>query len=193
MRRARAANGRPVVTLTLVGMNVVVFVIGPIAWGSDWIYRLGLFPATPFYEPWRWVTSGFAHAGVLHLAFNMIALLQFGWIVERLLGRARFITLYAVSLVGSSASAAALGTHDSVVVGASGAIYGLLAAYVIIAWRSHVPMQQVLILGILWLVLPFVWTGMQISWQGHLGGAVFGALVTFLMLPRTKPKAARWK
>jgi len=193
MRKARAATGRPVVTLTLIVVNVAMFIVGPLLWGTYWYDHLGLYPAHPFDEPWRWVTMAFAHAGFLHIAFNMFALFQFGWIVERLLGRAKFILLYSVSLLGSSAFVAAFGEHNSVVLGASGAIYGLLAAYVIIAWKAHQPMQMILIIGALWLVLPIVYPGMQMSWQGHLGGAVAGSIVTFLMLPRRKPTIARWK
>jgi membrane associated rhomboid family serine protease len=193
MRQARRASGAPVVTITLIAINVAVFVVGPIIWGKNWAWHLGLFPAYPFEEPWRWVTAGFAHAGILHIGFNMIALFQFGSIVERILGRAKFLVLYAVSLLGSSALVVAIAPHDTYHIGASGAVYGLLAAYLVIAWRAHTPVQQVLVMGGLWLALGFFIPGL--SWQGHLGGAIAGGLVSFVLLPRGTARSTikKWR
>jgi membrane associated rhomboid family serine protease len=119
-------------TPTLVGLNVVVFVVMVAAgvpplnpdamtllrWGGD------LAPRTVNGEWWRLATSMFIHAGALHLALNMFGLIQVALIVERLVGSACFVTVYAVT--GFVASLASLYVHPaSVSVGASGAIFGI--------------------------------------------------------------------
>ena len=173
-------RGRPVLTFTLIALNVAVYVAAPIFLGANWRTDLALFPAFAELEVWRWVTAAFAHEDILHIGVNMYMLFQFGSFVEPLLGRARFAVLYAGSLLGSSALIAILGSANSYHLGASGAVFGLLAAYVIIAGRLRLRTQTLMLMAGAWLLAGFFIPGL--SWQGHLGGAVAGAIITALML-----------
>lgn len=173
-------KGRPVVTLTLVGLNVAVFLLGPVIWGEDWSVRLGLSPDYWQEEPWRIVTSGFAHFGVVHLLFNMVALYQFGMVVETLLGWWRYLTVYGLSLLGGGAVIIALGDPRTVHAGASGAIFGILAAFIVLSMALKRPAYDLMVLAGLWIAFGFFveW----LSWEGHLGGAVAGSLTTLLFV-----------
>jgi membrane associated rhomboid family serine protease len=176
------ARGRPWVTYALIAVNAAVYVFGPAIWGSAWQVHLGVSPGPRENEWWRWVTAGFAHADVMHIGFNMLALVMFGSAVEPLLGSWRFGVLYAASLIGSSGFVVWLGEPWSLHLGASGAIFGVLAAYIIIASRLKIPAQAVMIQGAAWLLLGFAIP--NLSWEGHLGGVITGAIVTLAILPR---------
>ena len=96
----RVSGSRPCATLTLVGINVAVFLLGFV---TPIIQELLIFwPAVGTHEPYRAITSGFLHAGVLHLLLNMYALWLIGPFLEELLGRWRFISLYFLSLFGGT-------------------------------------------------------------------------------------------
>ncbi|MCJ7826719.1 MAG: rhomboid family intramembrane serine protease [Demequinaceae bacterium] len=177
-------------TLVLIGVNVAVyFVLGPALWGEDWILRLGLIPGDWGFEPWRLVTSGFAHFGVAHLIFNMFALFQFGTVVETLLGRLRFALVYGLSLLGGGLMILALGKPYSIHAGASGAIFGVLAAFVVLSLLLKRPAYDVMVLGGLWLMLGFVIEGL--SWEGHLGGAIVGAVSALIIVRIGDPTRRR--
>jgi membrane associated rhomboid family serine protease len=183
-----AAQGPPLVTYVLIGLNVAVFLLAPLALGASWAGYLGMWPGyTPEFgaqyldvgnEWYRWITSGFVHFGWFHLGMNMFVLWQFGTQLEPVLGRARFAGLYVVSLLGGSLAVellASSGVHG----GASGAIFGLIAAYALVLKRLQLPFQSLIATAGIWLVLGFVMQG--VSWQGHLGGAIVGAGTMLLM------------
>ncbi|HYH60104.1 MAG TPA: rhomboid family intramembrane serine protease [Thermoleophilaceae bacterium] len=131
-------------------------------------------------EVWRLLTSGFLHAGLLHLMFNAFALYVLGSMLEPAVGRLRFAVIYFVSLLTGSFGAL-LVEPDALTVGASGAIFGLMgAAIVVMRHRGINPMESGL--G-LWLGLNLVFTFAipGISIGGHLGGLVGGALAAALM------------
>lgn len=184
-----AAQGPPIVTYVLVGLNVAVFLLGMLVIGGNWQYYLALWPGYsaefgPQFidvgnEWYRWVTSGFAHFGWLHLGMNMFVLWQFGTQLEPILGRVRYVALYVVSLLGGSLAVELLASGTSPHAGASGAIFGLIAAYAIILKRLQLPFQSLVATAGIWLVLGFVLPG--VSWQGHLGGAITGALTMLVM------------
>jgi membrane associated rhomboid family serine protease len=127
---------------------------------------------------WRLFTGAFLHAAppsYWHILFNMWALYAIGPQLERMLGSLRFGAVYLLSALGGSIAVYLFGDYA---VGASGAIYGLFGAMFVIARRMGYDVR-----GVIWLiginvVLTFVIPG--ISWQGHLGGLVAGALVTAL-------------
>ncbi len=149
--------------------------------------RTGLIPGDQWY---RLVTNGFIHFGILHLLMNMYSLYILGRLLEPVLGRVKFGLLYAAGLLGGSAGVLLLqGSNGGLTGGASGAIFGLLAAGVIAMWRQGVsPMQSQL--GQLFLInIAITFLGSRfISVGGHLGGAVAGAICGFVMLaPRWKP------
>lgn len=184
-----AAQGPPIVTYVLVGLNVAVFLLGMLFIGGNWQYYLALWPGYsaefgPQFidvgnEWYRWATSGFAHFGWLHLGMNMFVLWQFGTQLEPILGRVRYVALYVVSLLGGSLAIELLASGTSPHAGASGAIFGLIAAYAIILKRLQLPFQSLVATAGIWLVLGFVIPG--VSWQGHLGGAIAGALTMLVM------------
>ncbi|PKQ27214.1 MAG: rhomboid family intramembrane serine protease [Actinobacteria bacterium HGW-Actinobacteria-4] len=185
-----AAAGPPYVTYTLIALNVAVFLVAPALFAGSWAQALGLWPdfipelgvVVPDAgdEWWRWLTAGFVHFGILHLGMNMYVLFQFGSMLEPALGRARYVALYAGSLLGSSAMVWLLGDLGSVHGGASGAIFGLLAAYGIVLRKLKLPYQSLATLAGIWLVAGFFVPGL--SWEGHLGGAIAGAIIMVAML-----------
>ena len=189
-----AAQGPPVVTYVLIGLNVAaylygMYVLGRGVWFSDWALLSGY--SDSFFglgtEPYRWVSSGFTHDGIFHIGMNMFALWQLGQILERLLGRARFLAIYALSLLGGSLAVVVLGASA---VGASGAIFGLLAAYGVVLRKLSLPYTNVLVIAAIFIGGPLLSNFLpasigffsSISWQGHLGGAVVGAITMLAML-----------
>ena len=123
---------------------------------------------------WRLVTTMFLHASVLHIAFNMFALWFIGRPVEQYLGTARYIGLYFVS--GLAGSAGALVQTPGVTVGASGAIFGILGAMLIIEWQVTGRLAgNAMTLIVINLAFSFAIPG--ISWGGHVGGLIGGILV----------------
>jgi membrane associated rhomboid family serine protease len=131
-------------------------------------------------EVWRVLTAGFLHAGLLHLLFNMYALYILGSMLEPAVGRLRFGLIYFVSLLAGSFGALLLQEHGFTV-GASGAIFGLMgAAVVIMRNRGINPMESGLGLWIgLNLLITFTIPGISIG--GHIGGLLGGALVAFVL------------
>lgn len=198
--RARTVrrSSTPVVVLTLIAINVAVFALTAIDAGSVTDNASGsLFAATALAPVqvagggwWRLVTSGFLHIGPLHLLFNMIALWFIGRDIELVLGRLRFSVLYGVSLLGGSAAVMVFGSPGGEVAGASGAIFGLMGALVVLLRRLQLPLTSALVVIGLNVVLSLTIPG--ISLLGHLGGLVVGAAVAAGMVhgpARSRPAA----
>ncbi|HRE02839.1 MAG TPA: rhomboid family intramembrane serine protease [Ilumatobacteraceae bacterium] len=146
------------------------------------------------HEWYRLATSGFLHFGIIHLLLNMYLLYLLGQILERSLGRTRFILLYVASLLGGSAGVILM-TEGSVTGGASGAVFGLMGAATIAMWRQGVNILQTgvgrtLVLN---LIITFaLGSSLNISIGGHLGGLVAGAACGAVMLaPKWRP-IPRW-
>jgi rhomboid protease GluP len=137
---AALTRGFPIVT-TVIGIACVVLYGLQWFWGRDdeigAIFRMGgnLHSLVADGEVWRLLASAFLHGGWAHLAVNMVALASFGPMLESLLGRTRYLALYGLSALGGAAASAALG--DAISVGASGAIWGLMAAGVGLAVRPR--------------------------------------------------------
>ena len=106
--------GRPVVTLTLIGLCVLSFLLQQVP-GISWTGGLIFSPAAGQVEPWRFLTAAFLHDPqvILHLAFNMYALWILGASLENALGRARFLTLYVLSAIGGSVMVVLLASPTS--------------------------------------------------------------------------------
>jgi membrane associated rhomboid family serine protease len=171
--------GRPIVTLTLIGLCVVSFVLQLVL--PDWTVRWLFQPFAAFYEPWRFLTAAFLHSPgqYLHIVFNMVALWFVGPTLENTLGRARYITLYLMSAVGGSVGSVLLATSQAdwvaTSVGASGAVFGLFGAILVISKRLGGDVRGILVLIGINLALGFVMSG--VAWQAHLGGLVTGGLL----------------
>jgi membrane associated rhomboid family serine protease len=178
---ALATNHAPV-TYALIAINVLIYLIGASQGaglnnpGGSLYAKLWL-DAPQFHDGgwWRLVTTMFLHASVLHIAFNMFALWVIGRPVEQHLGTARYIGLYLVS--GLAGSAGALLQTPGVTVGASGAIFGILGAMLVIEWQATGRLGgNAMTLIVINLVISFAIPG--ISWGGHVGGLIGGILVT---------------
>lgn len=205
VRRAQRSNSRmgrmlrpggtlPVVTWSIVAICVVVALVQLVG-GPAVTNALVFWTPLTFAEPWRIVTSMFAHApisllsptSVLHILFNMYALVLIGPILEHLLGRGRFLALYLLAGFGGSVAVAILSPMTPVL-GASGAIFGLFGAYFVVMRRlGGNPTQVLVVIGIN-LVIGFLLPG--VSWQAHVGGLVVGAGVAAIyMATRNRNRA----
>lgn len=171
-------------TTALIAINVVVWLAEMLGksstWWVDFMSNMVLMPANVPFAPWTLITSGFAHdwTSPLHLALNMYSLYIFGQAVEPLLGRWRYLSLYMVSLLAGGVSVLWLGGLTSQTVGASGAIFGLMAAYAVFLRSLGQPSGQML--GLIAFNLIFGFMNSGISWQGHVGGLLGGALVAWI-------------
>jgi membrane associated rhomboid family serine protease len=143
--------------------------------------RWGMYPAAiALNDEWfRLVSSIFLHSGWLHLAFNMYFLWVLGPGLESVLGHRRFLVLFLVAGLGGSVVSYCFSPIQTLSVGASGAIFGLMTAWIIIGRRLHRDVSQILTLLVLNIVLGFVIAG--IDWRAHLGGAAAGAAVAAIL------------
>jgi membrane associated rhomboid family serine protease len=129
---------------------------------------------------WQLVTSGFTHVTITHIAFNMLALWMIGPQLELVLGRVRFLALYLVSLLAGSAVVMWAGGEYQITLGASGAIYGLFGALLIVARKVGGDMRA--LWGLIAVNVLITFAVPNISWQGHLGGFVGGVLATAILV-----------
>ena len=202
VRRASAPYGgaivaRPgVVSLILGLLNVVAFVVtvatapGGLTGntGSRLFDELELVPIRVAVdgEYWRLLGSAFLHIGLLHLAGNLLALAIVGPALERVFGWWRFLAIYLVSALGGSVAVYLFGSPFGAVAGASGAIYGLFAATLIVVRKLGLDARFMVLAVVLNFAVSFA---PGISLLGHLGGFVTGGLLTLAMV--YAPKASR--
>jgi membrane associated rhomboid family serine protease len=187
VRTIRSVQGTTQVTVALIAINAFAFLasgaFAPGGGGGNRLFADGaLFgPAiADRHEYWRLVTGGFLHAGLLHIGFNMYLLYVLGQMLEPAIGFVRFAAIYAVSLLAGSFGAL-LVQPDSVTVGASGAVFGLMgAAFVELRARGIDPFQTGIgLLIVLNLAFSFVLSNISIG--GHVGGLIGGGLATLAL------------
>jgi len=197
-------TGNPMATtLALIAANLLVFVLIRASHGRV-LNAFALLPQTSTSGAgevkgvsggafWQVLTSAFSHYDVLHLAFNMLALYFLGPMLEQVLGRVRFLAVYFVSAFTGSAAVMLLSNPNSQTLGASGAIFGLMGALVVVAFKVGADLRQILFWLGLNLVFTFYNTG-SISWEGHLGGLLGGALTAAIIVyaPRKNREAIQW-
>jgi membrane associated rhomboid family serine protease len=175
--------GPPYMTYVLIGLSVLGFLVSVAAGssaafdaGGSVVRDYGLFgPAVDGGEYYRLITSGFLHAGLIHLGLNMLVLFILGRMLEPGIGPWRLAGIYFVSLLGGAFGALLLDPRE-ITVGASGAIFGLMAAAFVIARRrgmSELANEIGVLVGI---NLLFTFTIPNISIGGHLGGLIAGGL-----------------
>jgi rhomboid protease GluP len=192
-------------TWTLVALNLAMFIVEVATGGSedtDTLFRLGAVFTKVFglSNAWRLFAANFLHIGTAHLVFNMLALTMLGPMVERYCGTLRFVMIYLVSGIGAMVGvvlAAKFGLiPDALIVGASGAIMGLVGAQAAIFLRerrqgAHVAgpgLRNVIFVVVTQLV--FDQLVPQVSTTAHLGGLAIGFLVTAALL-RVSPAQAQ--
>ena len=169
----------------IVGINLVAFLIAAVSAGdfgnttSSFEIRDGglLGPAvTDQGEWWRVATSGFLHVSWEHFFSNMVALLFLGVLLGNALGAAKFVTVYLGSLILGGLFVLLL-SPDSLTVGASGAVFGLAGAGLVVAWRQKRIFTLLIVAA--WVVtnIVFTFSSPGISVAGHIGGLLAGALL----------------
>ena len=142
-------------------------------------------------EWYRLISSGFLHYGLIHVGMNMFLLWQLGQLLEPALGRSRFALLYFAAMFGGSAGALAL-SPNALTGGASGAVFGLMAAAAVGLQQRGVNPMKTGIGGTLILNLLITFTIPGISIGGHVGGALMGAAVGYVMLEPRWDRTAAW-
>ena len=179
VRQARTVFGGRVTTdpgwvsKVLIGINVVAYVLQQAVSGFTFRFEnIGFYVADGDY--YRLLTAAFLHGSILHIALNMYALYLFGPPVEAAIGRVRFAALYLVSALGGSALSYAFANPLVPSLGASGAVFGLLGAYLVLNRKLGRDTSGVMAL----LVINFVFglIAPNIDWRAHLGGLITGSL-----------------
>jgi membrane associated rhomboid family serine protease len=205
-RQARTAfGGRPVataaVTWTLVGINVVLFLVelAVPSLATDW-GMLG-YASTSFGGPlqgvaagqwYRLITSAFlppatglGGLGFLDILFNMWALIVVGPSLEQLLGRVRFLAVYLLSAIGGGVAFFLIGQYYVLALGASGAVFGLFGAWFVVARKLRLDVRGILTIIAINLAFSLIYRS-TIAWQDHVGGLIVGMVTTaaFVYAPR---------
>jgi membrane associated rhomboid family serine protease len=210
-------GGAPV-TWTLIGINLAVFLLVQVVPDSV-LYDLMLhargFCTVPgatlitdhsfcsvhggVFSPgvadgayWLLLTSVFTHQQLLHVAFNMLSLWMIGPLVEAGLGRARYLATYLLCGLAGSALVYWAASPYTPTLGASGAIFGLLGALIVLFARRGLPVQQLVLVAVLNFALTFSNSG--ISWQAHVGGFVAGVVIggVLAFTPGVRRRGLQW-
>jgi membrane associated rhomboid family serine protease len=189
----RLNDGSSVVTIALIAVNVVFFIVANATGGGNgsFVARMALIPDADFPRQgiegvaqgsyWQLITSTFLHVQVLHIAMNMIGLWIFGTFLEQQLGRWRYLSLYLLTGLAGSVCVYLLtpaftpGQGINISLGASGSIFGLFGAALLVLLRQRRDVTQLLVLLALNLAITFTVSG--VSWQAHVGGLVSGLLL----------------
>ncbi len=183
---ASIGGGDPILAYVLIGINVLMY-LGSRSGGSAYSDLVLAGLPVAHGELWRLVTGGFLHGGLLHIGFNMYLLYILGGMLEPSLGRLRFGAIYFTSLLTGALGAILLTDPTRGTVGASGAVFGLMGAGVVILHARGInPMQSGLAPTILLnLAISFL-PGLNISIGGHLGGLAGGLLTGWIITQAAK-------
>lgn len=205
-----APSANPALTSqVLIAINAAVWILILATGGglSPWVHRLALLPdsrgalvaegrvmqftgvADGAY--WQLLTAMFTHVELWHVGFNMLALWIFGPQLESVLGRARFLALYLLSGLVGSAFVYWLAPVNSETLGASGAIFGLFGGFLLVAVKMRRNVSQMLVL--LGINAFITFTVPNVSWQGHLGGFVGGALISAILVYAPRRGRGLWQ
>lgn len=207
---AIVSSDRPRMTLGIIAVTGLVYIIGlipglgPVLTSLFAFNSLFLLPQAGVIQPWRLITVALVHDGFFHVGLNMLALWFIGRSLEPLLGRWRFLALYVIGAIGGSVAVALL-APGVWTVGASGAIFALFGALLVIGRHIGADIRVIGILIGINFAWPFVLAGFNaigsgdfaaslaavgISWQAHLGGLLTGAVIG-LIYSRTRAASQR--
>ena len=185
-RALRSSSDRPLVTYGIIALCVVVYA-AQFLLGDALTTWLIYYAPLSFSQPWRLLTSLLAHGSPLHLLSNMFSLFIIGRMLEPALGRIRYLALFLISGIGGLA-AVALVVPGNPVLGASGAIFGMLGALLVLIRRFGGNATQILVVVAINMVIGFVLPG--VAWQAHIGGFIAGAALTAIFV-RTRSEKQR--
>ncbi len=141
---------------------------------------------------WQLFTSMFTHVAVVHIAFNMLALWVLGPVLESFIGRTRFLALYLLSGLAGSVLVYWLSDTQVQTVGASGAIFGLMGGLVVVTLKRGGNVRTLL----MWIGINAAITifgAGSISWQGHLGGLIGGAVIAAVLVFAPRERRTNWQ
>jgi membrane associated rhomboid family serine protease len=183
-------SGQPVMTYALMAVCVFVFILQslpgigtPI---TQHLWYAGVYSTDLAFEPWRLLTSVFAHGGFIHIALNMYTLWIFGQVLEPMLGKWRYLSLFLISGLAGSDGMLLLASPTQPAVGASGAIFGMFGALLVIQRKLGGPIRQLIVLIVINLAIGFFPIfGQAIAWQAHVGGLA-GGLLAGVVLTETR-------
>lgn len=183
------------VVFTLLVVTIAIHIIANLPLIGPYVYGIGIGHNGSIAngEYWRLVTPIFLHGGFMHLLFNMFSLFLFGPELERLAGKARFLTIYFLSgIVGCLASYVFEGS-DYMHLGASGAIYGIFGAFAALVYytRNVLPQLKQIILPILAIGIVMTFITPNINVTAHLGGLFTGFLLGFFYF--NPKRISNWK
>lgn len=172
----------PKVSKYLIGICIGAYLYATLNGGI--LYAANQFGMIPVAiadgQWWRLLSAAFLHGGLLHIAFNMYALYWLGPQLENLLGHARFASVYLLSALGGNVASYYFSSIGTVSVGASGAIFGLMTATIVIGRERRADVSQLMTLLVFNVLLGFMSTA--IDWRAHLGGAIVGAATGYLQV-----------
>ena len=200
---AAPLDRRPLITYGIIAVTVLVY-LAQLVPGSPvqqlLAYNSGfVIPQLGSFQPWRLLTVLLVHSSWLHIGLNMLALWMIGRILEPLVGRTRFLVMYLISGLAGSVAVALLAPLTWVV-GASGAIFGLFGALLVIGRHIGANVASIAIIIAINFAFPFVvgilsgsLAAVQISWQAHLGGLIAGAAVGFIYARTRAVRQRGWQ
>ena len=179
------------ITYILILINILIYIITCIV--SKNIYNIDSYTLVELGakinylinngQPWRLITSAFLHGGLSHIIFNMYSLKIIGEEVEYFYGKIKYISIYLISALGGSIFSYIFNS-DSISVGASGAIFGLLGAMITFGIRHKDKIGKNYIINLFKVVLINIFIGVTISNidnSAHIGGLIFGIISAFLL------------
>ena len=198
------------VYIQLIFINVGVFVITTLIGillqlfnrSAAGIFELLALPAsfTRFaWQPWSIFTYMFMHAGFLHILFNMLTLWCVGPVLERMMGHWPYLALYVLSGLGGGAGLMVWAVCSpsgwmTAAYGASGALFGLFAAILVVYRRIGIDIRSMLIWMLINFLMPVITPG--IAWQAHVGGFIVGGVLAWLLvtgLHAFRGKSLTWR
>ena len=169
-------------SVTLIVVYVAQFLLG-----DTLIANFALFaPSVANGKWWLLITAGFLHGSIIHLLFNVYILWVLGSQLESIVGKTKFIIIYFGSLLGGSFASYLFSPLGSYSIGASGAIFGLMGAMLVVGRKRNLDISQITTLVVINVVIGFVLSG--IDWRAHLGGLATGAFITWVLINATSLK-----
>ena len=188
---SKVKHKESLVTYILICINILIFIIT--AFLSKNIYNIDSYTLIELGakvnvlinngQPWRLITAAFLHGGLSHIAFNMYALKIIGSEVEYVYGKVKYITIYLISALGGSIFSY-LFNANSISVGASGAIFGLLGAMIIFGIKHKSKIGKAYIVNLFKVLLINIFIGVTLSNidnGAHIGGLIFGCVSALVM------------